>query len=362
MISFDQAKVLRITNSRAGLTEVEVELKGKKATAINYDEITGEIKVRDKVILNTTAVELSLGTGNKHFVVVNLRHAKFSNLDTGHIMKLRYSPLQMSVLSVEEQKSPYHKVIKKAKSVDGMPVIVGSLHSQLPAVAATIKYMDSKLHVAYLMTDGGALPIAMSNLVSRLKALKLVDTTITTGHAFGGDLEAVNIFSGLVAAKKVVQADITIAIMGPGIVGTDTPLGFTGMEQAEVINAASALLGKPIAIPRISFKDKRKRHHGLSHHTLQALGIGTFAKAEVTIPEMDKRQLDLVLGKLKKNKIDKKHNIRVIKNPITLKALSHYNLQVTTMGRSVGEEPEFFKAAGASGVYAVQIVKEEQNG
>lgn len=358
MISYDQGEVTEVLSSRTGITEVTVKIKRKKSKAINYDDITGDIRLGDKVVLNTTAIELDLGSGNQHYVMLNLRHLKLSNLDSGHIMKLRYTPLQMSVLSVEEQKSPHHRLMKRAKSLSGMPVIAGSLHSQLPAVAATIKYMNKKLKVAYLMTDGGALPLVMSNLVSRLKALKLIDSTITTGHAFGGDLEAINIFSGLVAAKKVAQADIAIVIMGPGIVGTDSALGFTGMEQAEILNAATSLDGTPIAIPRISFKDKRKRHQGISHHTLNALSIATLSKAVLTVPEMDQKKTDKVFEQLKKAKVSQKHEVKVVKNPITLKALAHYNLNVTTMGRTIGEEPDFFKAAGASAIYAVNTSKE----
>ena len=44
--------------------------------------------------------------------------------------------------------------------------------------------------------------------------------------------------------------------MGPGIVGTGTNYGFTGIEQGTIIDAVNTLGGIPIAIPRISFADK----------------------------------------------------------------------------------------------------------
>ena len=47
------------------------------------------------------------------------------------------------------------------------------------------------------MTDGAALPLALSDLVATLRDRDLVDTTITCGHAFGGDHEAVSVFSAL---------------------------------------------------------------------------------------------------------------------------------------------------------------------
>ena len=43
----------------------------------------------------------------------------------GHIMKLRYTPMQFSVLSAEEQGSPYHERFNEFQSLTGMPVIIG---------------------------------------------------------------------------------------------------------------------------------------------------------------------------------------------------------------------------------------------
>lgn len=88
----------------------------------------------------------------------------------------------------------------------------------------------------------------------------------------GGDLESVNIYSGLIAAYQVLKAEIIIVTMGPGIVGTGTKWGTTAVEQGEIINAVNVLGGQPIAVPRISFADPRPRHQGVSHHTITALG------------------------------------------------------------------------------------------
>ena len=46
--------------------------------------------------------------------------------------------------------------------------------------------------------------------------------------------------------------------MGPGIVGTNTRLGFSGMEVGPVLDAAAALGGDPIACLRVSFADARR--------------------------------------------------------------------------------------------------------
>lgn len=358
MISVRRGTVIEILAKRTGLTEVKVELEGDVFAALNYDELTGDICTGDEVLLNTTALELELGTGGKHIVLWNLRHGETSSSQPGHIMKLRYTPLQMKCLSVEEQESPHHQMLQKKPDLQGMPVIVGTLHSQLPAVALTIKKISPETKIAYIMTDGGALPLAFSNLVHELKDRGAIGVTITVGHAFGGDLEAVNVYSGLMSAKAVAQADVALVVMGPGIVGTDTPLGFSGVEQGEIINAAGALRGTPIAIPRVSFKDKRPRHRGVSHHTLTALSLIALVPCTIPIPKMSDEKMNIVLRQLRESGVAAKHQVEVIDNDVTLGVLEGSGLEITTMGRTVREDPEFFQTAGTSGLYAVKTLRE----
>ena len=53
--------------------------------------------------------------------------------------------------------------------------------------------------------------------------------------------------------------------MGPGIAGTGTKYGFTGIEQGPILDAVQKLGGMPISIPRISFADlKRKTSRNIS--------------------------------------------------------------------------------------------------
>jgi hypothetical protein len=354
MTSFKQARVLEIASHRSGITEVKVDIDGEIFNALNYDDITGNIKEGDSIILNTIAVELGLGTGGKHFVLWNLRHKSTSSIGPGHILKLRHTPLQIRCLTVEEQESPFHERMKNSTDLKGMPVIVGSLHSQLPAVVATIKELNPKIRIAYVMTDGAALPIVFSNLVMQLKNLHLIDKTITFGHAFGGDFEAINVFSALIAAKEAAGADMCVTIMGPGIVGTDTVLGYSGIEQGVILNAVGALKGTPIAIVRLHFADKRKRHFGISHHTQTALSLVTLTGSVVVLPNMNEDKKEIVFKQLEESGISSKHKVVEVENEVTLKTLKKLNLDVTTMGRSVDEEPDFFSAAGAAGIYAVK--------
>lgn len=95
--------------------------------------------------------------------------------------------------------------------------------------------------MAYLMTDGAALPLHFSQTVDWLSRQGIISGTVTVGHAFGGDVEAVNIYSGLLAARVAFQPDVIIVSMGPGIVGTGTRWGFSGVEQGIVLNAVETL-------------------------------------------------------------------------------------------------------------------------
>ena len=56
----------------------------------------------DDVVVNTTAVGLGLGTGGWHFVHWNLAVDRWDEPGPGHIMKLRYSSLQVDTGAAEE--------------------------------------------------------------------------------------------------------------------------------------------------------------------------------------------------------------------------------------------------------------------
>ena len=76
----------------------------------------------------------------------------------GHLVKARYTPLQAMVLGVDEQDSPHHDALRDADDLAGMPVVVADLHSALPAIVAGVRADRPDARVAYVMTDGGALP------------------------------------------------------------------------------------------------------------------------------------------------------------------------------------------------------------
>lgn len=272
-------------------------------------------------------------------------------------MKLRYTPQQIKCLAAEEEDSPYHQVFKDFKSLDNHVFVIGSLHSMLGPIVAMLKWLNKDIKINYIMTDGGSLPIHFSNTVKSLKEKELIKNTITIGHAFGGDLECTNIYTGLIAAKEILKGDVTIITMGPGIVGTGTKYGFSGIEQGQIIDAVNTLEGDPIVIPRISFKDSRGRHKGISHHTRTVLSEIAKTSSKVIIPLLDEYRLNILNKQIENLDIHKKHNIIYEDGKDILEAMDYFDLNIKTMGRGYEEDKEFFLTLGAVGRYVGKALK-----
>ncbi|MCS6950644.1 MAG: DUF3866 family protein, partial [bacterium] len=274
----------------------------------------------------------------------------------GHIVRLRYTPMQHTVLAVEEPASPHHEVLQSASSLDGMPVVCCGLHSQIAPVAAALHhYGGGRCRVAYVMTDSASLALGVSRLVPALSEAGLIHGVITVGQAYGGDLEAVNVFSGLLAARHVMGADVAIVSQGVGNTGTATAFGFSGIDQGIALNAVASLGGVPIACLRISFADPRPRHYRVSHHTLTVLGKVVLTRCHVPVPELDPPRLWEVLGQLEEHGIAARHLVRVLDGSAGLEVLRRRHVPVTTMGRTMLEDREFFLAAAAAGAHAADL-------
>ena len=354
MISKRLGVVEFIKDKTENLEDIRVNINGEVQRAYNYPKLTGSVSVGDEVILNTTAVELSLGTGGYHFVISNLNNVESNFTDGGHIMKLRYTPFQVKVDSVEEQESEFHCKIDEFTSLKGLPVVVGTLHSMLTPFVASYKKHNPNKKIAYIMTDGAALPIYLSKNVSNLKSQGLIDSTITIGNAFGGDYECINIYTALITAKEIIDADVVFVSMGPGIAGTGTKYGFTGIEQGPILDAVSKLGGSPIAIPRISFADKRDRHSGISHHSITILKDIVNVRVNVPITIYEEENLNIIKKQINEYGLNEIHNIIYIDNTQTKVDLDEFKLKVSTMGRNYEQDKEFFQSASTAAYYLME--------
>lgn len=341
MPSFVEATISSIISERSGLQRVNVRLPGcNDERAYVLTDLIGSVAIGDRVVVNTTAVELGLGTGGWHFVHWNLSRSEWISSGPGHVMKLRYTSLQSDTGVAEE----FAESAQQQRTVAGVPVIVCLLHSQIAAVAVAAKHERPDLRVAYVMTDQAALPLALSDLVADLRARGLLDVTITCGQSFGGDIECVNVFSAIEYARGSLDADLIIVGDGPGVVGTGTRLGFSGLVSVNSLSAAHSLRAHPILALRWSDADRRERHRGVSHHGKTLLEMCPF-DVEVAIPSTHSDLVDL-------------QDAVPVEVPDVLALFDSHGLRVGSMGRSASEDVGLFTFAAAAGILALRHIRE----
>lgn len=373
-----------VTESRTrwgGACEWTVHLpdEDRSVRALSYPHLVGELEPGAHVLLNVTAQVRGLGTGGYALVVARTDAVPADPPPgPGHLVKARYTPLQAMVLGVDDQESPHHELLRDADDLAGLPVVVADLHSAVPAVVAGARAQAARAgraapRVAYLMTDGGALPAWFSRAVDALRAAGWLEACITTGQAFGGDLEAVTVHTGLLAARHVVGADLVVVAQGPGNLGTGTRWGFSGVAAGEALNAAAVLGGRPVASLRVSGADARERHLGVSHHSLTAYGRVALAPAEVVVPvfgaDLPGTPQDLTaaadpgawsaLGARVAAQAagivapaGRHGGVEVVADAVLLDALRACPVRLSTMGRSLDADPASFLAAAVAGTHA----------
>ncbi|WP_343035559.1 DUF3866 family protein [Isoptericola sediminis] len=344
----------------------------REVRALAYTTLVGTPAVGDPVALNVSALARGLGTGGYALVVAPTAAAALPGDPApgpGHLVKARYTPLQALVLGVDEQESAHHELLRDADDLDGTPVVVADLHSALPAVVAGARHAAEQAgrpapRVAYVMTDGGALPAAFSRTVAALRDTGWLAATITVGQAFGGDHEAVTVHTGLLAARHVVGADLVVVAQGPGNLGTGTRWGFSGVAAGDALNAVATLGGTPVASLRVSGADPRDRHLGVSHHSLTAYGRVALAPADVVVPHptatLEDRPgwgagLTRRLHDQARTLADRHRLVDVDADTDLLDALDRSPARLSTMGRGLHDDPAAFVAVAAAGRHAQQV-------
>lgn len=332
-----------------GAVELAVTIDSQRVPALAYPDLTGEPVPGDRVLLNTNALDLGLGTGGYALVVAIPERLPPDPVFQGHVVKGRYGPLQTVVLAVDEEASPCRPIMERASHLGGMPVVTADLHSALPAILAGIHADRPTAQVAYVMTDGGALPAGFSRNLDAL-ADQLVGT-ITTGQSWGGNLESITVHSGLLAAKHVLGADIAIVAQGPGNLGTGTTWGFSGVAVGEAVNAAGTLEGRPVGSLRLSDADPRPRHRGLSHHSFTAYHKVALLSADLAVPAgLSPHVLEAL------EPLAERHRLVTIEIEGLDEALRKPPVKLSTMGRRLEDDYVYFLAAAAAGRHAAALL------
>ena len=178
---------------------------------------------------------------------------------------------------------------------------------------------------------------------------------MTVGQAFGGDLEAVTLHSGLLAARYVLGADLVVVAQGPGNLGTGTRWGFSGVAAGEAVNAAAVLGGKPVASLRISEADPRERHRGLSHHSLTAYGRVALARADVVLPDLPGDFGARITASAEP--LAARHAVVRVSVAGLGDVLRACPVPLSTMGRGLDSDLAYFLAAAAAGRHAAGLAR-----
>ncbi|MEV4708094.1 DUF3866 family protein [Actinoplanes sp. NPDC049316] len=359
MVRWRSGTVSSVRRQWRGAVELEVATDDGPLKALAYPDLTGAPEPGDRVLLNVGALVMGLGTGGYALVVALPDRLPpdpaddGTTRDAGHLVKARYTPLQTIRLGVDEEASPHRAVMASAETLDDMPVVTADLHSALPAILAGIHADRPDARVAYVMTDGGALPAWFSRTLDGLR--DHLAGTVTTGQAFGGDLEASTVHTGLLAARHVLDADVTIVAQGPGNLGTGTTWGFSGVALGEAVNAVVALGGRPVGSLRISDGDARPRHRGLSHHSLTAYGKVALVPADLPVPDdlaadLAKEVTDALAP------LTTLHRIVEVATHGLDAALLDSPVKLSTMGRGLAEDHAYFVTAAVAGRHAASLL------
>ncbi len=310
-LTLRRGRVTAITEELDGLVRLEVD----EVPCVAYPRLTGPVEPGDDVLVNEQARVLGLGSGGFDVLYANLTRGLGLSPDAGaHVMALPYTPGQVARRQGEEDGA-------LPASLDGRPVVLCTVHSQVAPVCAAL----AGVRVAYVQVAGGALPVPLSDTIRLLKARGLVGVAIAVAPCLDGDVDCVSSAAALALAARDGYAAIVCSV-GPGIVGTGTAFGHGALALAEVANVTAALEGRPILAPRLSERDERERHRGLSHHTS---AVRELSRVEIDVPSPDEAPDDW--------------------------AEACEGLPLSHMGRGPDEEAPHFRAAFAAGLRARRL-------
>jgi hypothetical protein len=327
---------------------LEVEVDGERRRAWADEVLLGEMREGDEVVVNTAALDLSLGSGGFDVVHVNLtRGLEGGGEGEAHAMKLNYTSLQHPIDPVERPSSGFETDGMLPKGTTrSTPVAVLPLHGHLAPAAWAAAQAAPDLKIGYVQTGGGALPGSISRDVKQLRERGLLAGHITAAPSYGGERESLSPLGALDAAATDLNWDAILIGPGPGIIGSDTAYGHGGMSALDNAHAALSL-GLPTLIsPRLSSSDPRERHRGLSHHTRSVLQL-LLAPVELAIPE-GAPEVAAALEPFP-------HHVQQV--PADLDGYAAADLPKTTMGRSLQDDPLFFAAALATGTFLARVAR-----
>ncbi|WP_420440228.1 DUF3866 family protein [Candidatus Poriferisodalis sp.] len=318
---------------------------GSEAYALT--DFCGPVAVGDELLVNTSAIDLGLGTGGAHVVHTNLSAPYEGAGGVGRVMKARYLAEQLPVDAYEEAASEEAAsdgaAALELPSLAGTRVVLCVLHSHALALAAAVCDATASAP-GYVMTDGGALPFVLSDLAAACLERGVIATAVSAGQAFGAPIEAVTVASG-VAALAQRQIERVVIAPGPGHLGTASPLGFSALDLAGYAAVLDRLGAATALAVRASSADERERHRGVSHHTRTVAALSP-RRTVVPVPAgvaatPDDAEWITSLGER-----------AVWSGPAAVaEALAGMDLQITSMGRPLAGDRDTCDWLGAAAAW-----------
>ena len=339
MPRFARLGAAEVRDVRPGLQRMKLS-DGSEAYALT--DFCGPVAVGDELFVNTSAVDLGLGTGGAHVVHTNLSAPYEGAGGVGRVMKARYLAEQLPVDAYEEAASDGATALE-LPSLTGTRVVLCVLHSHALALAATV--CDATVSApGYVMTDGGALPFVLSDLAAACLERCVIATAVSAGQAFGAPIEAVTVASG-VAALAQRQIDRVVVAPGPGHLGTASPLGFSALDLAGHAAVLDRLGAATALAARASSADERERHRGVSHHTRTVAALSP-QRTVVPVPA------DAVSTPDDAGWITSLGERAVWSKPLAVAdALARTDLAVTSMGRPLADDQQACDWLGAAAAW-----------
>ncbi|MCA1709342.1 MAG: DUF3866 family protein, partial [Actinobacteria bacterium] len=117
MAAFRTCRVSEILEQTDELVRTKVDSDTGALEAIGWPRMFGSLDVGDRVVVNTTGLDLDLGTGGVGFILWNLDGSGAIEAGPGHIIKMRYTPWQTEVMAADAPESPHHAALKDVTSI-----------------------------------------------------------------------------------------------------------------------------------------------------------------------------------------------------------------------------------------------------
>jgi hypothetical protein len=336
MLKLRRATVLEALADDGREQELVIEVDGRERPAVADVALVGAAQTGDELIVNVEALDLGLGSGGFDVVHVNLTRGLEAGGNEANVMKLNFTSLQHAVEPVDDE---------RLSLPVGRPVAVLALHGQLAPVAWAFAEAEPLGKLGFVQTEGGALPGGHSRTVRALRERGLLAGHLTAGASFGGEAEAITLAGAVHHGLSTLGWDAAVCGPGPGIVGSNSPLGHGGMSALDCAHTALALGCPTLLVARMSSGDERARHRGLSHHSLTVLDL-LLEPVTVALPGGSGFPLAPELGRDRPARLAR-HDWRSA--VVDLSGYAASGLPTETMGRGLSEDPLFFGAALAGG-------------